>query len=115
MGLQGLLLGALCVWRVTHLLSAEDGPGDLLVRLRRSAGNGFWGRLLDCFYCSSLWVAVPFALLLAEGWREGLLSWLAFSAGAILLERATGARPAPYFEDEEDDHELLRQAEDAVP
>ena len=115
MGLQGLILGALCVWRVTHLLSAEDGPGDLLVRLRRRAGNGFWGRLLDCFYCSSLWVAIPFALLLAEGWREGLLSWLAFSAGAILLERATGAKPAAYLEDEEDDHELLRQAEDAVP
>ena len=115
MGFQGLLLGALCVWRITHLLSAEDGPGDLLVHLRRNAGNGFWGRLLDCFYCLSLWVAVPFALLLAKGWREGLLSWLAFSAGAILLERATGARPAAYFEDEEDDHELLRQAEDAVP
>jgi hypothetical protein len=113
-GLYGLLLGALCVWRITHLLTAEDGPGDVLVHLRRSAGNGFWGRLLDCFYCLSLWVAVPFALLLAEGWREGLLSWLAFSAGAILLERATGARPAPYLEDEEDDHDLLRQAEDAV-
>jgi hypothetical protein len=116
MGLQGLILGALCVWRITHLLSAEDGPGDLLVHLRRTAGNGFWGRLLDCFYCLSLWVAVPFALLLAEGWRAGLLSWLAFSAGAILLERATGPAvpPAPYFEDEEDDHELLRQAEGAV-
>lgn len=118
MGFYTLVLGALCVWRITHLLTAEDGPGDVLVHLRRSAGNGFWGRLLDCFYCSSLWVAVPFALLLTEGWRERLLFWLAFSAGAILLERATGPRPtippAPYFEDEEDDHELLRQAEGAV-
>ncbi|HVG08853.1 MAG TPA: DUF1360 domain-containing protein [Thermoanaerobaculia bacterium] len=116
MGFYSLIVGALCVWRITHLLSAEDGPGDVLVRLRRSTGNGFWGRLLDCFYCLSLWVAVPLALLLAEGWREGFLSWLAFSAGAILLERATGPviPPAPYFEDEEDDHELLRQAERAV-
>jgi Protein of unknown function (DUF1360) len=116
MGFYSLIVGALCVWRITHLLSAEDGPGDILVRLRRSAGNGFWGQLLDCFYCLSLWVAVPFSLLLAEGWREGLLSWLALSAGAILLERATGPAvpPAPYFEDEEDDHELLRQAEGAV-
>lgn len=114
-----LVLGVLAVWRTTHLLSAEDGPGDILVRLRRSAGDGFWGDLLDCFYCLSLWLAVPFALLLAEGWREGLLSWLAFSAGAILLERATGPRPAVppalYLEDKEEDHELLRQPQSTDP
>jgi hypothetical protein len=109
-----LVLGVLAVWRITHLFSAEDGLGDILVRLRRSAGDGFWGQLLDCFYCLSLWTAVPFVLLLAEGWWEGLLSWLAFSAGAILLERATGPAvpPAPYFEDEENDH-VLRQSENA--
>jgi hypothetical protein len=118
-----LVIGVLCVWRVTHLLSAEDGPGDVLVRLRRGLGDGdgdgFWGSLLDCFYCLSLWTAVPFALLLAAGWREGLLSWLAFSAGAILLERATGRTPAPppalYLEDQEDDHELLRKSESPGP
>ncbi len=107
MNIVSLALGALCVWRVTHLLSAEDGPGDVLVRLRRSVGGGFWGALLDCFYCLSLWTALPFALLLAAGWREGILSWLAFSAGAILLERATGPGPATppalYHEDKEDD------------
>ena len=119
MGFYGLVLGILGVWRITHLLSAEDGPGDILVRLRRGVGDGFWGRLLDCFYCLSLWTAVPFALLLAAEWRERLLSWLAFSAGAILLERATVARtavpPAPYLEDKEDHHELLRQTEGTVP
>ncbi|MFL6192973.1 MAG: DUF1360 domain-containing protein [Thermoanaerobaculia bacterium] len=118
MGFYGFILGVLAVWRITHLLSAEDGPGDILVRLRQFAGDGFWGALLDCFYCLSLWVAAPFALLLAEGWREGLLSWLAFSAGAILLERATGRKPAAppalYLEDKENDHELLRQAEGSV-
>lgn len=114
MSFLGLTLGVLAVWRLTHLLAAEDGPGDVLVRLRRRAGDGFWGRLLDCFYCLSLWTAVPFALLLAEGWKEGVLSWLAFSAGAILLERVTGPRPAPFFEDEEDDDELLRQSESAI-
>ena len=119
MGFFGLVLGVLAVWRITHLFSAEDGPGDVLVRLRRSVGKGFWGRLLDCFYCLSLWVAAPFALLLAEGWREVVLFWLAFSAGAILLERATGPRPAVppafYLEDQEVDHELLRQTEGTVP
>ena len=37
-----LVLGSLCVWRVTHLLHAEDGPWDLVVRLRRLAGAGFF-------------------------------------------------------------------------
>jgi|SRR5918992_102202 hypothetical protein len=114
MGVYGLILGILGVWRITHLLVAEDGPGNVLVRLRRHAGQGFWGRLLDCFYCLSLWVAAPFAFWLATEGRERLLYWLAFSAGAILLERATRARtavpPALYVEDQEDDHELLRQA-----
>ena len=112
-----LALGALSVWRITHLLAAEVGPGDLFARLRQRAGSGFWGRLLDCFYCLSLWVAAPFALLLARGWREGILLWLALSAGAILLERVTDRRPAippaVYVEDEETRDELLRTTENS--
>lgn len=102
MSLLHLIVGILAVWRVTHLVAAEAGPGDLLARFRRLLGNTFWGRLVACFYCLSLWVAAPFAVLLAEGSRELVLSWLAFSAGAILLERVTGSpAPATYFEDEE--------------
>lgn len=28
----GLSLAVLCVWRLTHLLQAEDGPWDLVIR-----------------------------------------------------------------------------------
>lgn len=84
-----LVLGVLVVWRVTHLLSLEDGPWDAVIRLRRQAGAGSWGKLLDCFYCLSLWVAAPLALLLGSGWMEYLLLWPALSAGAIVLERLT--------------------------
>ena len=86
-----LILGILTVWRLTHLLVAEDGPWDAVVRLRARAGAGFWGRLLDCFYCLSLWFAAPLSLLLGADWRERLLLWPALSAGAILLERTTAA------------------------
>jgi hypothetical protein len=99
-----LALGILAVWRITHLLQAEDGPWDFVVRLRRQAAAGFWGRLLDCFLCLSLWIAAPVALLIAERWLEALLLWPALSAGAILLERMTArdaAPPAPYVEDQE--------------
>jgi hypothetical protein len=83
------VLGVLAVWRVTHLLYAEDGPWDTIVRVRRLAGAGLWGRLLDCFYCLSLWIAAPLAVLLGSGWAERLLLWPALSAGAILIERVT--------------------------
>jgi hypothetical protein len=100
-----LLIGVLCVWRLTHLLSAEDGPWDLLVRFRRIFGDGVLGKLLDCFYCLSLWIAAPFAYLLGETTVERWLLWPALSGGACLLERATERPPepeaAPYYEEPE--------------
>ena len=97
-----LVLGSLGVWRLTHLLNAEDGPWAIFVRLRAAAGNGIWGELLDCFHCLSLWISVPFALALGVGWEQRVLLWLALSAAAILLERLTGgAVRASYTEDEQ--------------
>jgi hypothetical protein len=114
-----LVLGILCVWRITHLLQAEDGPWDLIFRLRRALGEGFWGSLLDCFYCLSLWIALPFAVFLGETLAEQFLLWPAFSAGAILLERITNREqeppPAPYIEDQENKHGMLRKTETTVP
>ncbi len=83
------LLATLAVWRVTHLLSREDGPWDLLLRFRRALGSGMLSKLVACFYCLSLWVALPFAWFLTASWIERVVSWLAVSAAAILLERAT--------------------------
>jgi hypothetical protein len=88
-----LIIIVLVVWRVTHLLWGEDGPGDIFVRLRRLFGSSFAGRVLDCFYCLSLWVAAPFAWIAGTTWSERGLLWLSFSAGAILLERATARTP----------------------
>ena len=107
------LLGTLCVWRMTHMLNAEDGPGDVIVHLRRAAGEGFFGQLLDCYYCLSVWIAAPLAIILGERLRERVLLWPALSAGAILLERVTdrqaGEPPALYVEDKEDDYGMLRR------
>jgi hypothetical protein len=105
-----LVLGILAVWRITHLLSAEDGPKNLFVWIRRKAGSGFWGDLLDCFYCLSLWVAAPFAFWIGESAKERTFLWLALSAGAILLERATSNEPVTpaYFEYGGQDDAMLR-------
>lgn len=79
----------LTVWRITHLLSKEDGPFDSIYLLRKKAGAGFFGSLLDCFYCVSVWVAFPFGIWLGNTWWEKILYWLALSGAACLLEQAT--------------------------
>lgn len=109
-----LTLGVLCVWRITYLFVAEDGPAGILAHFRRSLGEGFWGSLLDCFYCLSLWIAAPIAMLIGESWKERFLLWLALSAGAILIERITfrpAMAPALFVEDKENPDELLRKTE----
>jgi hypothetical protein len=116
-----LILGILSVWRVTHLFNAEDGPRDVLARFRRAFGSGFLGQILDCFYCLSLWVAVPFAFLLSDRWTYRLLFWLSFSGGACLLEKLTQRPnegfPAIYSEDPNPRNEngLLRQSQGSIP
>ena len=109
-----LVLGILATWRVTHLLHAEDGPWALMATLRRRLGNGFWGQLTDCFYCLSMWIALPLAYAIGQGARDRLLLWPALSAGAILLQRLTKNEPpaATYFEDEETDDGMLRRSQE---
>ncbi len=112
-----LVLAILVVWRLTYLLQAENGPWDMVVRLRRAAGSGFWGDVLDCFNCLSLWIALPFAWVVGDGVLERLLLWPALSGGAILLHRATGgdAEPMPvvYYEQSQQtgDHDALLRTE----
>jgi len=110
------LLGTLGVWRLTHLFSAEDGPWNCIVWLRRKMGSGFWGSLLDCFYCLSLWLAAPFAIFIGEGGKERFCLWLAFSAGAILLERLSpNSAPLPsYFEHGDHNDAMLRESQNSI-
>jgi hypothetical protein len=88
-------LASLAVWRVTHLLVEEDGPADVVVRLRARLGQGQLGELMDCFYCMSVWVAAPATLAVARRRRELPLVLLALSGAACLLERSTSERATP--------------------
>jgi hypothetical protein len=105
MNFYWLLLGVLSTWRITHFVQAEDGPRQIMVRFRGAMGNGFFGKLLDCFLCTSLWIAIPFACLLGTGILHGVLLWLSFSAGAILLQRLTirdSASPLPFYTEDKE-------------
>jgi hypothetical protein len=101
-----LILATLATWRVTHLLVNEDGPGDVVVRLRRRAGSGWAGALMDCFYCMSFWVAVAVVSMMTRSRRPAPVLWLAVSGGACLLEQAT--RGDTRKEDRDSDIEEIR-------
>lgn len=88
------LVASLAVWRVTHLVHTENGPWDLLARLRRRLGGGPLGGALTCFYCLSVWVAAPFVPWVTRDLASGLVVWGALSGAAIVLERL-GDRPPP--------------------
>lgn len=80
-----LVLAILAVWRITHLLAQEDGPGNLIFKLRKVLGTSFLGKLMDCFLCLSIWIALPASLYVTRSRSDLILVWLAISGGASLL------------------------------
>jgi hypothetical protein len=80
-------VATLATWRVSHLLANEDGPGDAVVNLRARLGDTWAGNVMDCFGCTSIWVAAPLSCFTTHKRRERLPTWLALSGAAMLLER----------------------------
>jgi hypothetical protein len=80
------VLGALAVWRVTHMLHVEHGPFGLFLRLRKLAQILRAGDLVHCFYCLSVWTSAPVAYWLVSRWPDRIAVWLALSACAIVIE-----------------------------
>lgn len=97
-------VAALATWRVTNLLVREDGPAEAVARLRESLGPSQLGAMMDCFKCCSIWVAIPFALFAARGTRDRVVTALALSGCACLLDTLTSTEPHT----ERDLDELLR-------
>lgn len=106
--MTGLVIGTLVTWRVSHLLVAEDGPGQLLTRLRAAVDATPLAGLLDCFGCTSVWVGALAGLAVNSsgagrggyfhGGRAGalniVLDSLAMSGAAFLLQKAITSREA---------------------
>lgn len=86
----------LAIWRITSLLVKEDGPLDMFARFRDLAGVRYdeysqctgnpLAKGLCCFWCASIWVAIP-SVLLGFQWYD----IFALSAGAILIEEGLQA------------------------
>ena len=84
------VIAAFATYRVAHLIAREDGPGAVLYRLRKRFGDGFWGSLMDCFKCTSLWLAAPLACFVSmANPAEWAVTWLALSGSACFLDALT--------------------------
>jgi Protein of unknown function (DUF1360) len=88
-------LGSLATWRVTHLLARENGPGDIVARTREAIGEHRLGDLLDCFACTSVWVAAAMTPSVARRRSGAIIIGLALSGAACLLDRLGGGEPVP--------------------
>ena len=104
------VLAVLAAWRVTHLLANEDGPADLIVKLRATLGDSFTGKLMDCFNCLSLWIAAPAALFVTRAPLLWLFVWLAISGAACLLENAVQRLPGTHTPETCTEVQLYTQA-----
>lgn len=89
MNIAFLITIILFVWRLSHLISYENGPFNIILKIRESIGNGIIGKLMDCFYCLSIWISFIPAFAFGEGFFQKLLLCFAFSGGAIILEKLT--------------------------
>lgn len=102
MSVTHLVLAIVAVWRVTHLLHAEDGPFRIFERGRDALRRISFSGAVDCFYCLSIWVAIPFAVPFSHSVSEAGTVVLALSGLAILLNRiaAPATEPAAAFFEE---------------
>ncbi len=82
------LLYILAIWRITSLVASEDGPYKIFERFRDFLAKTLkYGVKADCFWCMSVWVS----LFVVWGIQGDIIHWLAYSAGAILVEEVTWA------------------------
>jgi alkylhydroperoxidase family enzyme len=89
-------VASLALWRATNLLAEEDGSWKSIARVRASLAGTAAGRVIHCFYCLSLWVALPVAILLSDGWIGLFVQWPALSGAARLFHRVTALPVEPH-------------------
>jgi len=71
MEIKTIILLGLATWRISFMLMFDAGPGDIFIKFRKARGidhgddgipfsypPGFWGELLSCMYCTSIWVGL---------------------------------------------------------
>lgn len=92
----------LAFWRLTSLVSQEDGPWDMFAKFRNFVGVRYdeysqptifkntIAKGIVCIWCASVWFAFPAAFLspYTVGIVSFILNWLAISGLIILTDEA---------------------------
>lgn len=88
-----LIIAALAVFRLTVLITKDDGPGYIFWKLRQAPKKGTSLRQgISCPWCMSMWMSLPIGIY--EGifrpntYADTFLLCLALSAVAIILNQA---------------------------
>jgi hypothetical protein len=91
----------LATYRLASLISREAGPFDMFVHFRSWAGvydigpdkkpETMLGRMIECPYCTGVWVAI-FLSLLPQRWRfsKWLITVLSVAGIQMYLQDRTG-------------------------
>lgn len=87
MDATALIVIGLAAWRLAYLVTREDGPWNVLLRLRTR-----WplGGLLNCVYCASVWTGA-LAVVVWTTPAQIVLWALAASAFGLMAASYTGA------------------------
>lgn len=85
-------LAALAVYRLSRMISDEEGPFAVFTWLRGLTKPDTWiGRGMECIMCVSVWIALPVMVMItvlgyADVWIWPL-TWLALSAVTVIIRR----------------------------
>ena len=90
MELQYFVVLSFCVYRISHLLSQEDGPFNFVINFRKLFGKSQLGQLMDCFFCISIWISFILSFIFVKDTIGNILmEGFAISGAAVAIHKLT--------------------------
>lgn len=80
-----VVLSALAVYYLTYCITQLDGPGDVFLKLRDKWLSGVFRDAVSCFYCLSVYIAVPFALMQYTSLYGFVIMTFGIAGGAVVI------------------------------
>jgi hypothetical protein len=85
------VVSTMCAWRVTHLLTQEDGPHGSFARARRLLSTIGAAPIISCFHCTAVWISLGVVLIVYRVGLEVLPLTFAVAGAVSTLQRILGA------------------------
>lgn len=82
-----LVVSVLVTWRLSCLVCYDEGPFQVMVRVRAFFYSLGWNSLIECFHCVALWISLLVGLLVMDPCVEVFFVVLAIAGGSSMVER----------------------------